>query len=180
MRPRLTWTVSRWSYPKWGDRRKEIRNLFDADASEELEAIAVMARDRRDRPSAQDVKRTLAAIARAPEHADLRRLDALCKAALEAIAWQRYRATKLGQLRSDELAVCASHAALSTRRKAGRLQTDDLALQVLRIVEHAFPTADSGTRDNALAAALRGVGLAYSQKTIERLRAKAARTGQIF
>lgn len=180
MRPRPTWRTTNWSQARWVRRLPELLDKYPADVVDAVENLRAFIEDRRSRPTGQDMRRTLAEIAKDPRRArqeageDLGRMDGYTRAHLVTVVWQRLGTVDLRAAPLAELAECARLAAGRALRRTGRAQTDDLAVRVVALVQRALPAGmPAGQRDSELGRVLRLCGLAYSQKSIERLRGRA-------
>jgi hypothetical protein len=154
-----------------------LRARYGEQVAEVVELYRDMALDHRDQPSAQDLKRTLSAIAGDPAAADFTRLDSFTDAALVAEAWKLHRTWRLTALQPGELAVCAVRALARVRSTSGRPKTDALAVALVRDLLEMLPASTpADQRDELLEDALLACGIGASPATLKRLRKKA---GQI-
>lgn len=183
MRPKLTWRVRRWSTAAWVDPLPAIAKQYGERIADVVEWHAHVVDDNRDRPSAQDRKHTLRAIAEAPATADLRHVDGYTEAALTTHAQRRYQCLWLADLTAEQLRDCALGALAEFRADDGRLSTDTVAVRLVADLLRAGAPADAVARDTLIADALRACHLGSSSKNIARLLTEAQRilqAGQVF
>lgn len=174
MRPKLTWRVARWSEAAWVRERDGLRAEYGDRAAEIVEWFAHLIHDRRDRPSAQDMKLTLRWIAAKPARANLRRVDGYSEAALATVAWRLYRTTNLQELAPTQLADCARQALRLVGRGSGAPETDELATAMVKALLdiHRSAPLPISERDALLRDALLACGLGAGDKTVQRLLTK--------
>lgn len=172
-RARVTWKSRPGPEGGFAPALPAIRAQYGDTIAEAVEECAYMVTIRRGLPTGQDVKHTLRAIAEAPASANLRRIDGWTEAELVTVAAKRYRVINLKTLPPDLLADCA-RAALA-RFKSGRVRTptDDLAVTMIRRLLRLASDQTLEQHRTLVGAALAAVRLAHSEKTLDRLLAKA-------
>lgn len=169
----MTWKVPRWFGAEWVALNQRFRDTYGERAAEPVEMIAHCVKDRRDRPSAQDIKHTLLRIADRPAAADLRRIDGYTMAELSTVAMQQHGTLNVRTLTPLQLAECARLALRRSRRGSGTSPTDDLAVDLVRALLRIAPDLSPTERDAMLHDALVACRLGAGKKTIERLITKA-------
>lgn len=181
MAGRLTWKVSEWAGCGWVPRLPEVRKRWGDDVGGLTEAYRMLARPR---PGMVDIRRTLQAIARAPEAVPWHQLDGQTEALLDAMAWRRHRVMFAHALSPQQLAACAIAAAGELRGCAGRRRTQDLAAQYLQDLRPLLPAPSrrGEAYNKAAAELLVAAGLVLPSKpdvgamdSVRLLRARATR-----
>jgi len=178
--PRKTWRNPDWSTGSFVPQRPDLRAEYGEAIAELVELYALMARDHRDEPRAQDIKHTLRALWLDPASADVRNLDTSTAAWLDLMQWRLYR--RQGSLRAlslAELAQCAQAALNAFKKPGGRPNTDALAAALVRGLCELTQDLPKDRRRPLLCAALEACGIgrphdeadreAELEKTVQRI-----------
>lgn len=178
MRPRLTWKRRQWSEGALVPQLPELSRDFGADIASIAEFYAALVAEALDSPSAQDLKRTLAEIERAPESVSVSRLDGFCFAELMRHAWRDFGVTALANLQPAQLARCAGLALRTFSARTGRPRKHELAVACVARVLQLRPALRGQARRDLVSEVLKQTKLASpDEKTVALLIAKA---GHLF
>ncbi len=137
MAGRLTWRVRAWRSGALVEPLPQVRAAWGDAIGELAEMYAAMART--EEPGHADVRRTLQAIARAPDAVPWHSLDAHTDSRLDAMAWRLHRVMFARHLAPQQLQACAIAAAGETRGRAGRKRTQGLAALFLCDLQPLLP-----------------------------------------
>lgn len=170
MKGHVTWRNRPGPEGGWGVALPAIRRKHGVEVAEIVEHCATLIRERRNWPTAQDVKHTLRAIVAQPAKADLRKLDGFTAARIADQALRRYRIQRIRDLTAEQLRDCAAGALESFNWRGGRMQTDDAAAGMARELLRIGASLTRAQQDEMLRDCLLACGLAAGARTIERLR----------
>lgn len=176
MRPRHTWRVPQWGGFGWEEPLSDLRRQWGDDIADVIEMAHHMAQDRADRPTTQDIKHTLRAIAERPAEADLVALDPDTDARLTQVSFRLHRVMFIEHLQPEQLAECARIALDEIRPAPGRPRSDALALALVSDLLALLPAKTSpARRDLLLKEALTVCHFGASERAIKKLHAEAVR-----
>lgn len=177
--PKKAWREPRFSMGNFVEPLPDVRQRFGEAIGELVEMYADMARAQRDGPSRQDVRHTLEAIARAPDQADLTRLDSHTHCLLSLAAWCAFGQLSLRALDGAEAAHCARLALDNWQRDlGGRPAKDARSVALLRQLIDVSAGWPEPERRQLYSAALNALGVVGSNdgKNLDRLLALARQT----
>jgi hypothetical protein len=176
MRPRYTWRVPQWGGFGWEEPLPGFRRKWGDEIANVIEVAQHMAQDRANRPTAQDIKHTLRAIAERPAEVDLVALDPDTDARLTQVSFRLHRVMFIECLKPQQLAECARIALAELKPAPGRPRSDALALALVSDLLALLPgKTPPARRDLLLKEALTVCHFGASERAIKKLHAEAVR-----